>query len=87
MQLGYTPLTMACEKGHVEIVQKLIEAGADVNLYDQVFIDCVRWTHPIKVKILLRIILLAEFKINFGLGMRRENLLSQLRDCTNYMTL
>ena len=35
-QLGYTPLTMACEKGYLEVVQKLIEAEADVNLCDLV---------------------------------------------------
>ena len=35
-QLGYTPLTMACEKGYLEVVQKLVEAKADVNLCDEV---------------------------------------------------
>ena len=27
---------MACEKGHVEVVHKLLDAKADVNLCDQV---------------------------------------------------
>lgn len=28
---------MACEKGYVPVVQKLIEAEADINLCDQVY--------------------------------------------------
>ena len=32
MDNGATPLFIACEKGHTEIVQKLLDAGADPHL-------------------------------------------------------
>ena len=31
MQDGVTPLYMACQEGHVDIVEILIQAGADIH--------------------------------------------------------
>lgn len=30
----YTPLTSACQEGHLDIVQELIHGGADININD-----------------------------------------------------
>ena len=35
-QNGYTPLYKASEKGHLEVVKYLKEAGADINTKDDV---------------------------------------------------
>ena len=40
-QDGTTPLWAACEEGHVEVVNRLMEAGADVNQADKVSAMCV----------------------------------------------
>lgn len=34
-RFNVTPLVAAAEHGHVEVIQRLIDAGADVNLRDQ----------------------------------------------------
>lgn len=36
LQLGYTPLIMACDQGHLKIVQILIRGGATLNFSDNV---------------------------------------------------
>ena len=35
-QLGQSPLQAACERGHVTVVQLLIDKGAEVNKFDKV---------------------------------------------------
>ncbi len=36
MQDGYTPLMWAAKKGHVNVVQCLVEAGANLEAVDRV---------------------------------------------------
>ena len=43
MQSGRTALLKAAQGGHLEIVKVLIEAGADVNLRDDVCISLILW--------------------------------------------
>ena len=37
---GYTPIHLALRCGHVEVVEKLISSGADVNVVDKVSVTC-----------------------------------------------
>jgi hypothetical protein len=41
IQFGWTPLHFACGKGHREVADLLLEAGADVEAEDKVIILCV----------------------------------------------
>ena len=40
LQDGYTPIHLALSDGHVEVVEKLISSGADVNVVDKVSVTC-----------------------------------------------
>ena len=47
---GYTPLNIASENGHTEVVQLLINAGADVNQadydgYTPLYTRIKKWPH------------------------------------------
>ncbi len=39
---GWTPLHIASEKGHIEIVYELLEKGANIEATDNVSIDMIR---------------------------------------------
>lgn len=41
-QFGQTPLFFACKNGHVEIVEMLLQQGADVNVCDVVCNLCIQ---------------------------------------------
>ena len=40
LQDGDTPIHLALRYGHVEVVEKLISSGADVNVVDKVSVTC-----------------------------------------------
>ena len=40
LQDGDTPIHLASSDGHVEVVEKLISSGADVNVVDKVSVTC-----------------------------------------------
>lgn len=39
---GVTPLMIAAEKGHTELVQELLEHGADLNASEEVCLNVIR---------------------------------------------
>ena len=39
LQDGYRPIHLASRYGHVEVVEKLISSGADVNVVDKVSVN------------------------------------------------
>ena len=45
LQDGYTPIHLALRCGHVEMVEKLLSLGADVNVADKVSVNrvCVNY--------------------------------------------
>ncbi len=46
--MGYTPLYIASDKGHKEIVHELLEKGANIEATTDVSIDMIReyvWWH------------------------------------------
>ena len=40
LQYGDTPIHLALSGGHVEVVEKLISSGADVNVVNKVSVNC-----------------------------------------------
>jgi len=38
LQNGYTPIHLASSDGHIQVVEKLISSGADVNVINKVSI-------------------------------------------------
>jgi len=40
LQIGHTPIHLASSGGHVEVVEKLISSGANVNVVDEVSVTC-----------------------------------------------
>jgi len=45
LQYGYTPIHLASNDGHVQVVEKLISSGADVNVVNKVSVNrvCVNY--------------------------------------------
>ena len=43
MQKGLTALMQASERGHVEVVKRLLEAGADVHAFNEVPAMQLNW--------------------------------------------
>jgi len=42
LQDGYTPIHLALIFRHVQVIEKLISLGADVNVFDKVSVNRVR---------------------------------------------
>ena len=46
LQDGWSPLYMACQKGHLDVVKTLIEAGVNIHQADKVSTHiptCIAW--------------------------------------------
>ena len=78
MQGGFsTPLAVAAQKGHLHVVQYLVEQNANVEKVNVIWIDLNIWTVPARQNQLLEIVVFLQLPLG-SLGLIIVKLLNRL---------